>query len=123
MPKLKSFTLVELLVVIFIISLVYMVSIKFFVPKQVEIKDLYLNLYPNGSFNLNKFNCKRFNYYDNELQKEDNPIYRVKNGIGDSFLLVCNRKIYLFRPFDIKVFKNKQNALESMSKYLNEGID
>lgn len=123
MPKLKAFTLIELLVVIFIMAFIYFMSVKLFVPNKIEIKDLYINLYPKGEFNLKRFNCKKYLYYDGNLKENNELIYHVKNGIGDSFLFVCPQKVYLFRPFDIKIFDSKEKAVESMSKYLNEGID
>jgi len=120
----RAFTLVELLLVIILISFIYFLSLKFIVYKTpVKIKDLYFHLYPNGEFDISKFNCKIYNYYNSKLQKEEKYIYRVKNGIGDSFLMMCPSKVYLFRPFDIVEFNSTDDAVKSMTKYLNEGIN
>jgi len=118
-----GFTLIELLIVIIIISFAYFLSIDFIsYKKPINIQNLYIYLYPNGKMDISKFNCKTYDYYDGHLKKIIKKIYHVKDGIGDSFVLDCNNKVYLFRPFDIKEYNSTDELIESMQKYLNEGI-
>jgi len=124
MPLKKGFTLIELMLVIILMSLFYFLSIKFIaVKKNVQINQLYMMLYPNGRYDISKLNCKTYNYYDANLKEIKKNFYSVKDGVGDSFLMECDNKIYLFRPFDIKEYNSTDEAIESMSNFLNEGIN
>jgi len=126
MSKIKSsFTLIELLIVIILMGLFYFLSIGLITYKKSssDIRDLYTDLYPNGKIDISKFNCSVYDYYDGKLREFKKKFYVVKNGIGDSFILDCDNKVYLFRPFDIKEYNSTDESIESMEKYLNEGID
>jgi len=125
MSKIKnSFTLIELLIVIILMGLFYFLSVSLIAyKKSSNIKNLYADLYPNGKIDISKFDCEIYDYYDGKLRKEEKKFYFVKNGIGDSFILDCNNKVYLFRPFDIKEYNSTNEVIEVMKKYLNEGID
>jgi len=125
MSKIKnSFTLIELLIVIILMGLFYFLSISLITyKKSSNIKDLYTDLYPDGKIDISKFNCNIYDYYDGKLRNIKKKFYFVKNGIGDSFILDCDNKVYLFRPFDIKEYNSTDEAIETMEKYLNEGID
>jgi hypothetical protein len=122
-PLKKSFTLIEILIVIILLSLFYYLSVKYIsYKKPLKIKDLYINLYPDGKVDISNFGCKAYDYYDGKLREIKKKYYNVKNGIGDSFILECSDKVYFFRPFDIKEYNNTDEIINSMEKYLNEGI-
>ena len=132
MRKLKSFTLIELLIVIVIIAVVSVMSIKMFsFSKEKKIEDLYSLLYPNGKYYIKSgffslpvyiHNPKVYYYYNNTLKRKyfiNNQFeYKVKNGVGESFLLVCDEGIYLFKPFKILKFSTVSDALNYQKKLI-----
>jgi hypothetical protein len=133
MSKLKSFTLIELLIVVVLIGLVSFLVIKpppFTSSKSItDLRDI---LYPNGVFykfedseiiekndkNISSslaINNPTIYIYDGyEFVKKPMKLlqfkYRVKNGIGDSFILKCDEGVYVFKPFSITKVKDLYQA-------------
>ena len=135
-----AFTLIELILVVLLIGLISFLVIKlpsFSTSKRITLLDLREFLYPNGNFYLfadgseiaikdknlsvnisfetpvvyvyngNYFERKNFGYFgDKNIIFE----YRVKNGIGDSFILKNGDMFYVFKPFFIKEFKSFSEA-------------
>ncbi|ACM92088.1 hypothetical protein NAMH_0015 [Nautilia profundicola AmH] len=86
----------------------------------------YIILYKNGDIISNKkirFYCKTPVVYqflnDNFFKKkfDENIIfeYKVVNGIGESFILQCNKMFYVFKPFYIKKFSSFESAKEDFT--------
>jgi hypothetical protein len=98
-----------------------------------EITDLQDILSPNGKVTVYKngavvsskkitFNCKNpkiYEYVNGKFEKkiykkegEKTPVfkYKVVNGVGDSFVLKCDRGWYVFKPFRIVKVKNEDKA-------------
>ena len=107
--QIRAFTLVEILLSILLIGILYFLSIKLTYKNEILIKDYYKYLYPNGEMPLPK--CKVYNYYDDKLKEINKKNYVVKNGIGESFILECN-KAYLFLPFEIREFNTTNEILD-----------
>ena len=135
----RAFTLIELLIVIFIMMLAsfLVISMPSFKNKKYSIEDLKTLTYPNGTFYL-------FNDGSNLLIKDKNSTlnisinlpevlqykdgyfekrefknfhnkkvifkYSQKNGLGDFFILKCDEGIFVFKPLYIKKFKNLNKA-------------
>jgi len=135
-----AFTLIELILVVILIGIISFLVIRLpsFVSKQeVSILTLRKFLYPNGRFYLFEngeelavkdknstlnipfetpvvyvyngkfFTKKYFGYLNNKKIVFE---YRVKNGIGDSFILQNGNKFYVFKPFLIKEFSDFDDA-------------
>jgi len=133
MSKLKSFTLIELLLVILLVGLILSLSLNIFkTSKNITIQQLYSKLYPNGEiiitphqnkYNIKITNPKVYQYYNNKLieKKFLNQIlfkYQVKDGIGESFILECEEGVFLFKPFWILKFNSIEDALKYQSKLI-----
>ncbi len=141
MPKIKAFTLFELIIVVIIIGIVSFLVLKlpvFSNEKIKKIENLRDILYPNGQviitdkkiisskkIDIKITNPKIFIFKDNMLiQKNLGEVnnskilfkYQVKNGIGDSFILKCDEGIYIFKPFYIKKVLSLN---EAKNKFLN----
>jgi len=137
--QLRAFTLIELLIVIFIMMLAsfLVISMPSFKNKKYSIEDLKTLTYPNGTFYL-------FNDGSNLLIKDKNSTlnisinlpevlqykdgyfekrefknfhnkkvifkYSQKNGLGDFFILKCDEGVFVFKPLYIKKFKNLNKA-------------
>jgi prepilin-type N-terminal cleavage/methylation domain-containing protein len=141
-----GFTLVELLIVIILMGLVSFLVIR--LPSAVSAKpksitDLRNILYPEGKITVYSdgkiqgdkkinFDCTApevLIFENGEFKKKmfnKNIIfeYKVKNGIGDSFILKCEKGYYVFKPFNIKKTDtlNEAEELFTNSKYkLKEG--
>jgi len=138
--QIKAFTLLELLIVIFIIGIISFLSIT--LPSFNKIKYTVLDLkkltYPNGKFYLfadgsnllitndkNKsinidINLPEVLVYENEIfskktfedfnNKKVIFKYIQENGIGDVFILKTDEGIYVFKPFLIKKFNSLKKA-------------
>jgi len=137
--QLRAFTLIELLIVVFIIGIVSFLAISMpsFSNKKYSIEDLKNLTYPNGTFYL-------FNDGSNLLIKDKNSTlnisinlpevleykdgyfekkefkdfhnkkvvfrYSQKNGLGDFFILKCDEGVFVFKPLYIKTFSKLNNA-------------
>ena len=135
-----AFTLIELILVIFLISLVSFLVIKLpSTSKTYTFKDLRALLYPNGEFFLDKKGAfvvkngkkekiyfrygdfKVYNiFFEEKKFKNHLFVYRVKNGIGDA-LIVKEKKVYFFKPLWIEEFSSLNTAKNYILK-LNESI-
>jgi len=151
MSKIKAFTLIELLIVIFIIGIVSFLVLKLpsFSNPKLKIIDLKELAHPNKTFYLfddgsnlligeknkslnisitapivyiyknQRFEKKEFKRFNNK-----NVIfkYKEKRGIGDSFILVCDEGVYLFKPLWIKKMKSFDMAKKEylLSSYLKD---
>ena len=129
-----AFSLIELILVILLISVVSSFVIKLpEINKKYSFTDLKSLLYPNGEFYLFKdgsnlvvkdknyslnFVYSKVEVYDFDFEKIDfNRFegkevvfhYKVKNGIGDSFIVIDDR-YYVFKPFWILVFDSKDEV-------------
>jgi prepilin-type N-terminal cleavage/methylation domain-containing protein len=141
-----GFTLIELIIVIFLIGIFSFIAIKF--PSVIDRKsfdNLREILYPNGeififadkSVLLRKNNKEKFinftfspfEVYDidgNLISFEDYKgkkvifHYKIKNGIGD-VLIVKEKKVYYFKPLYVKVYKNLQELKNNLVLVINEG--
>ena len=135
-----AFTLIELILVVILIGFISFLVIRlpsFVTSKEVSILTLRKFLYPNGTFYLfsdgseiaikdknislnisfetpvvyvyngNFFEKKEFDYLG---EKKIIFKYRVKRGIGDSFILQNGEKYYVFKPFLIKEFNSFDDA-------------
>ena len=135
-----AFTLIELLIVVFIIGIVSFLVIKLpsFSNPKLKIASLREVLHPNKSFYLfsdgnniligsdkNKtlnitisapvvyiYNNKRFIKKVFKRFDKKNVVFKYfeKRGIGKSFILVCDEGVYLFKPLWIKKVKNFEEA-------------
>jgi len=129
-----GFSLIELIIVVLIIGIVSFLAVKF--PSfylTSKITDLLDELSPNGKIIVYKngnmqsdkkvvFDCNNpevFEFINGEFEKklyekedEKTPVfkYKVKNGIGDSFILKCQSGWYVFKPFSIKKINTKEEA-------------
>jgi len=137
--QLKAFTLIELLIVVFIIGIVsfLVISIPSFNNKKYSILDLKQLTYPNGTFYLFedgsnllvKDKNKSINisinlpevleYKDGYFVKKEFKKfkgkkvifkYSQKSGLGDFFILKCDEGVFVFKPLYIKKFSNLQKA-------------
>ena len=135
----KAFTLIELLIVVFIIGIVsfLVISLPSFNGKKYSIKDLKKLTYPNGTFYLfqdgNNLLIKDKNKSINisinlpeVLEYKDGFFvkkifnkfdgkkvifkYSQKNGLGDFFILKCDEGIFVFKPLYIKKFNHLKEA-------------
>jgi len=151
MSKIKAFTLIELLIVIFIIGVVSFLILKLpsFSNPKLTILDLrelaYLNktfyLFDDGknllvgeknqSLNISITAPIVYVYKNQRFEKEEFKKFNNKNvifkyeesrGIGESFILVCDEGVYLFKPLWIKKVKNFDIAKEEylLSSYLKD---
>ncbi len=126
MSKLKSFTLIELLIVVVLIGVISFLTIKlptFKENKIIKIEELRDYFYPNGTLIITpdkiisskKIDIKITNpkvfIYNGEFKEKifsdynNSKVifkYTQKNGINESFILKCNEGIYVFKPFYIK---------------------
>jgi len=135
-----GFSLIELILVIFLISFISFLVIKIPENKKVyTFKDLRELLYPNGEFCLGKkayvikdgkkkeinFRYSSFEVYDLFFEKKEFKKckfrYKIKNGIGDS-LIVKEKKVYFFKPLWVKEFNSLEDVKIYISK-LNELVD
>jgi len=133
-----AFTLIELILVVILIGLISFLVIKlpsFSSANHITILNLREFLYPNGKFYLFKngkevavkdknytlnlnfqlpviyiYNGSFFEkkYFENDIVFE----YKVKNGIGDSFILENGNEFYVFKPFLIRKFNSLNKAKE-----------
>ena len=88
-------------------------SIKLFnTNSTVKIDEIYSYLYPEGEINLTHYikEYEAYVIYNGKLKEIKKDIYKVKNGIGDSFILKTNEKVYYFMPFMIKQFSSIQEC-------------
>ena len=137
--RVRAFTLIELLIVVFIIGIVsfLVISLPSFNNKKYSIKDLKKLTYPNGTFYLfqdgsnilirdkNKSINIAINlpeileYKDGYFVKKEFKIfngkkvvfkYSQKNGLGDFFILKCDEGVFVFKPLYIKKFNNLNEA-------------
>jgi len=143
MSKIKSFTLIELIIVIIIFGITsYLVfsNIKTTIHPLItpdKFREVFL---PTG--NLYIFRNKIYNdknitnisitnpiVYDKNLKQiifnryKDKEVlfkYSIKNGIQNSYILECNEGIFVFKPlYTIKVNSLKEaQKLFSLEKYL-----
>ena len=147
--QIKAFTLIELLIVIFIIGVVSFLVLKLpsFSNPQIKIENLKNLTYPNKIFYLfddgnnlligdknkslnivitaptvyiykdDKFIKKEFKRINNK-----NVIFKYyeNNGLGNSFILVCDEGVYLFKPLNIKKVSSLNEAKKEylLSNYL-----
>jgi prepilin-type N-terminal cleavage/methylation domain-containing protein len=135
-----AFTLIELIIVILIIGIVSFLVVRLpsFATSAVKIEELREYLYPNGEFYLledgeeivkdknltlnikffapeiYKYDGKEFKKVDFGYLKDKRIIfkYKVKNGIGDSFILKNGDTYYVFKPFYIKKVDSFERAKE-----------
>jgi prepilin-type N-terminal cleavage/methylation domain-containing protein len=136
-----GFSLIELIIVVLIIGVVSFLVIK--LPSfyfSADIADMLSKLSPNGEITVYKdgkissnkkvdFNCKNIEVYlfkngefqkavyDKENEKEVLFKYSVHNGIGESLILNCDNKWYVFKPF--KIIK-ADSFKEAKDKFLNK---
>jgi len=141
MPKLKGFSLIELLIVVVLIATVSVLVISFKNPPSVLTPlDLREYLYPEGkiyifedgsfivknknikNINLKLENPEVFEYKNGNLEKKyfndfnNKKVvfkFEVKNGINESFILKTDKAYYVFKPFEIK----QVNSLEEAKNY------
>ena len=130
--RIKSFTLIELIVVVVILSVVsYLVltSIKTLNTQIITPDKLKDTFWPNGVFYLFREGNKSIKLtnpivYDKNLniihfQKYKNKEvlfrYKIKNGIQNSYILKCNEGIFVFKPLEII----KVNSLNQAKKILS----
>lgn len=132
----KSFTLIELLIVIIIIGIVYFLALPSIHHSNPQIKITNLRNYIHNStlyifddYSNNKklnLDIDNIKVYDFNLQKKlfskykDKNIifkYEVKNGIGDSFILECNKGIFVFKPLHIYKVNSLNEAKHFLDKY------
>jgi len=131
-----AFSLIELLIVVLLIGFVSFMVVKLPSFKSTfKIEDLKDALSPDGYITVYKnsyvkssvkvpFNCREVKRYDfaNGMFNSENDgnitfSYRVKNSVGESFILECDGKWYVFKPFFIKRAKSFEDAKEM---FLNE---
>lgn len=124
-----GFSLIELILVIVLIGVISFLVIGF--PKIFPSSfNLYEALYPEGNITVYKnrivsskkvkFNCKDINVYvyaggNFEKKVYPNKIlfeYFVKNGIGESLILKCDKKFYVFKPFGMSETESLKKAEE-----------
>ena len=129
-----GFSLIELLLVIFLISFISFLVIKLPSYKRVyTFKDLREIVYPNGKLIIGKdiyliknakkiklnFLHKDFEIFNGNFQKLNLPVvYKMKNGIGD-FIIIKERKVYMYKPLFFKTFNSlseARNYLESLNR-------
>lgn len=135
--QLRSFTLIELLIVIAIISFIsiFIIVVPSKTKSKLSIDELKEITYPNGSFYLLKNNeavlikdrnktvsisltlPKVLEYKDGQFLKKEFGEevvfeYHQKNGLGDFFILVAEEGIYVFKPLFIKKFDTLKSAKE-----------
>jgi hypothetical protein len=129
-----GFSLIELLLVIFLISFISFLVIKLPSYNRVyTFKDLREIVYPNGTLIIGKniyliknskkiklnFLHKEFEVFNKDFQKLNLPvIYKMKNGIGD-FIIIKEKKVYMYKPLFLKTFNSlneAKNYLESLNR-------
>jgi len=120
-----GFTLIELILVVFLMAFASFLVLR--TPsfeRSYTFKDVRGLVYPqgklivdeNGSFVIKEGKKKRVNFVYSSFRvynldmtpkifKNHLFVYEMKNKIGDS-LIVKEKKVYLFKPFFIKEFKN-----------------
>jgi len=137
--RVRAFTLIELLIVVFIIGIVsfLVISLPSFNNKKYSIKDLKKLTYPNGTFylfqdgsnilirdknksiniaiNLPEILEYKDGYFVKKEFKNFNGKkvvfkYSQKNGLGDFFILKCDEGVFVFKPLYIKKFNNLNEA-------------
>ncbi len=141
-----GFSLLELIIVVFLIGVFSFISIK--LPSafsQKSFGDLRELVYPEGEFYIFedksvlliknskkipvKFSFSDFKVYDLNLQEKKFPkyngkkvifYYSMKNGIGD-VLIVKEKNIYLFKPLFVLKYKNMESLKKSLTLTLREG--
>jgi len=131
-----GFSLIELVLVIFLIGLVSFFVIKLpEVNKKYAFSDLRELLYPNGDFYIFEdgsnlvikdknysipFSFSKIIVYDFDFNKKSFKNfngkkvvfhYKVRNGIGESFV-VFDKKYYVFKPFWVLEFSSKEGIKE-----------
>jgi hypothetical protein len=135
-----GFTLLELIIVVFLIALISFLVIK--LPsfnKSYSYEDIRKLLYPSGViyvFEDNKaviikkkkkktinFKTQNAEVYNIDFERikfkpfEDNKVvfkYVLKNGIGEVYIVKTSKKTYLFKPLWIKKF----SSLNAIKNYL-----
>jgi len=135
----RSFTLIELILVVLLISLVTFLVIKLPVFKtKYGFDNLRELLYPNGEIYIFKnsvlilkngkkikaeFSYNPFEVYGENFEKIDFGTkngkkvlfhYRIKNGIGD-VLIVKEKRVYFFKPLWVLKF----DSLDEAKKYVD----
>jgi len=130
--RIKSFTLIELIVVIVILSIVSLLILpKNIISTKITPDKLRDILSPNGVFYLidknesilltnpivydKDLNIITFKKYKN---KDVLFKYEVRDNIGDSYILKCDEGIYIFKPFYIKEVNSLQEAQKILNQYL-----
>lgn len=136
----RAFTLIELILVIFLISLVSFLVIKLpSYSKTYTFKDIRALLYPGGELYIDKNSVyiikngkkKKINFRYSEFQTYDNNfnplkfknhlfVYKMKNGVGDS-LIIKEKKVYFFKPLWVREFSSLKDAKDYMNS-LNEAL-
>jgi len=147
--QIKAFTLIELLIVIFIIGIVSFLVLKLpsFSNPKIKIENLKTLTYPNKTFylfddgnnllvgdknksiNISITAPTIYIYKNNSFEKEDfkrinnkNVVFKYSEnrGIGESFILVSDEGVYLFKPFSIKKVSSLDEAKKEylLSSYL-----
>jgi len=136
-----GFTLIELIIVVLIIGVVSYLAVKlpsfYFSSDTGGILDALkpngeITVYKNGDVVSDKkvvFKCEKpevfvfengnFEKKTYEKENEKQPVfkYRVENGIGESLILHCSGKWYVFKPFSVKGFDSFE---EASSVFLNK---
>ena len=137
-----AFTLIELIIVVLIISILSFLVIKLptVVTRKPKIEYLRNYLYPNGVFylldngeeivtkeqnttlNINFITPQVYRYNGKEFKRVEFGYlnnrkiifkYKVKDGIGDSFILKNGETYYVFKPFFIKKYNTFEKAKNS----------
>jgi len=139
----KSFTLIELVVVVILIGIVYFIVLDNYSIKEdkfLKIEQLYskmpknceflvfangknIELTTNKSFNFTIKNPKIYKLINNNLKRvfllnynNDEVIFRYikHNNIGSNYILQTDNNIYVFTPFNIIKTSNLETAKKLM---------
>jgi prepilin-type N-terminal cleavage/methylation domain-containing protein len=112
-----GFSLIELILVIVLMGVVSFLSVS--LPSATKnLKSLEnLTQYKNIEINLSNF-CENFTIYqyDGNFKDSEKINYIRKNGIGETFILECNSKFYIFKPFKIEKVSSFEDGKD---KFLN----